>query len=89
METQKESKSKEEAKKIKEEGNAHYRKKELNMAIEKYDEVILKQRMVEKLTPENYSKFDQKWAEIDQKNWPKIDKKYLGHSVGSWRGDIL
>ena len=56
METQEEDNSKEEAKKIKEEGNAHYKKKELNMAIGKYDEVILKQKMVAKLIPENYPK---------------------------------
>ena len=40
-ETQKEDNSKEEAKKIREEGNAHYRKKELDLAIQKYDQVIL------------------------------------------------
>ena len=66
METQKEDNSKEEAKKIKEEVNEHYRKKELDLAIQKYDEVILKQRMAAKFRPENYPKFDQKWAEIDQ-----------------------
>ena len=43
QETQKEDKEK--AKKIKEEGNAHYRKKELDLAIQKYDEVILTQTM--------------------------------------------
>jgi len=42
METQKTDNSKAEAKKIKEEGNAHYKKKELDMAIAKYDEVMLK-----------------------------------------------
>mgnify|MGYP003730114367 CR=1 FL=1 len=45
METQeipKEDNSKEEAKKVKEEGNAHYKKKELDLAIAKYDEVIKK-----------------------------------------------
>ena len=41
QETQKEDNSKEEANKIKEEGNAHYRKKELDLAIQKYDQVIL------------------------------------------------
>ena len=60
MESQKEDNRKEEAKKIKEEGNAHYKKKELDLAIQKYDEVIFKQRMAAKLTPENYLKFDQK-----------------------------
>ena len=53
METQKEDNSKEQAKNIKEEGNAHYKKKELDMAIQKYDEVILKQKMAVKLTKIN------------------------------------
>ena len=39
LETQKDVHSKERAKQIKEEGNAHYKKKELEMAIAKYDEV--------------------------------------------------
>ena len=43
QETQKDDSSKEEARKIKEEGNAHYKKKELDMAIAKYDEVFLQQ----------------------------------------------
>ena len=47
METQEEDNSKEEAKKIKEEGNAHYKKKELDLAIQKYDQVILNQKMPE------------------------------------------
>ena len=37
----------------KEAGNAHYTKKELDLAIQKYDEVILTQKMAEKLTPKN------------------------------------
>ena len=50
QETQKEANTisgllKVEAKKIKEEGNAHYRKEELDLAIQKYDEVILTQKM--------------------------------------------
>jgi len=40
-ETQKEGNIKVETKKIKEEGNAHYRKKELDLGIQKYDEVSL------------------------------------------------
>jgi len=51
-ETQKEANTvsgllKVEAKKIKEEGNAHYRKKNLVSAIQKYDEVILTQKITE------------------------------------------
>jgi len=39
-----EKENREKAKKIKEEGNAHYIKQELDMAISKYDKVILKQK---------------------------------------------
>ena len=63
METSKEENSKEEAKKINEEGNAHYRKKELDMAIQKYDEVILTHNMARKLTSKNYPKIVTKSAQ--------------------------
>jgi len=52
QETQREDNSKEEAKKIKEEGNAHYRNKELDLAIQKYDQVILSPKWP-KLIPKN------------------------------------
>ena len=59
QEIQLEDKSKERAKKIKEEGNAHYKKKELDMAIAKYDEVILKNNG-HKMNTEKLSKNSQK-----------------------------
>ena len=43
---QKEDNIKREAKKIKEEGNAHYKNKELDMAIEKYNQVIFDKKSI-------------------------------------------
>jgi len=54
--SQKGDNNKREAKKIKEEGNAHYKKKNLDMAIQKYDQVIFDTKNdIEKL-PKNSDK---------------------------------
>jgi len=64
METDKDENSKEQAKKRKEEGNAHYKEKELDLAIAKYDEVILGTKLI----PKHYPKIVE--------NLPKLTKIY-------------